>query len=168
MLWAVADGYDTTHTLTYNTIVENYYRIEVDGVTRNYLLVNIDPNDVSNIKNVLLCFPGGSESVSKFIDYTSFNYIDSPVIVFLGQQSINTYTWQNAFPWLYNNFNQDGVTITYQNDVKFVDTVLSNLFNNFFFHSLKIHGTGWKLCASLVQSSLRLQLALSNHDQSTV
>jgi hypothetical protein len=33
-----ADGYDTTHTLTYDTIVvQNYYSIEIDGVTRNYV-----------------------------------------------------------------------------------------------------------------------------------
>jgi poly(3-hydroxybutyrate) depolymerase len=135
-----ASGYNTTHTITYTatataTADENYYSnysIEIDGITRNYLLVNINPNDVSNINinNVLLCFPGGGETNTEFINYTAFNYIGSPVIVFLGQQSINTYTWQNAFPWLYNNFNQNGVTITYQNDVNFVDTVLSNLFGN--------------------------------------
>lgn len=124
------DGYDTTHSITYNTVTENYQSIEIDGVTRNYVLININSNDISNIQNVLLCFPGGGESDSTFIDYTSFNYIGSPVIVFLGQSSENTYTFQNAFPWLYNNFNQNGVTLSYQNDVKFVDTVLLNLFGS--------------------------------------
>lgn len=113
-----------------NSKSNNNESIEIDGVTREYLLININPNDVSNIKNVLLCFPGGGETNTEFVDYTEFNNIDSPVIVFLGQTTINTYSWQNAFPWLYNNFNQNGVTLSYQNDVTFVDTVLSNLFGN--------------------------------------
>jgi len=123
-------GFHTTHNVTYTTAFQYYYSIEIDGVTRNYLLVNIDPNDVSNIKNVLLCFPGGAETNSEFVNYTEFNYIGSPVIVFLGQSSINTYSWQNAFPQLYYNFIQNDVTLSYQNDVTFVDTVLSNLFKN--------------------------------------
>ena len=108
----------------------NNESIEIDGVKREYLLININPNDISNIKNVLLCFSGGGETNTEFINYTEFNHIYSPVIVFLGQLSINTYTWQNAFPWLYNNFNKNGAILNYQNDVKFVDTVLSNLFKN--------------------------------------
>jgi poly(3-hydroxybutyrate) depolymerase len=108
----------------------NYQSIQINGVTRTYLLININLNNISNIKNVLLCFPGGGESISEFIEYTSFNYIDSPVIVFLGQLSLNTYSWQNAFPWLYNNFNQNGITLNYQNDITFVDTVLSKIFGN--------------------------------------
>jgi poly(3-hydroxybutyrate) depolymerase len=125
-----ASGYNTTHIHTYSTVVENHQSIEIDGVTRNYLLVNINPKNVSNINNVLLCFHGGGETDTEFIEYTGFGYSNNPVIVFLGQSAINTYTWQNAFHQLYNNSNQNGVTLSYQDDVNFVDTVLSNVFGN--------------------------------------
>jgi len=69
-----------------------------------------------SINKVLLCFPGGGESINTFISYTQFDQIKTPVIIFLGQQSANTYSFQNAFPWLYAD--------DYQNDVLFVDTVL--------------------------------------------
>lgn len=113
-----------------NTNNNNYSSIQINGVTRYYFLININPNDVSNIKNVLLCFPAALMSISEFVNITAFNYTGSPIIVFLGQESINKFTWQNAFVWLYNNYNQNGTTLNYQNDVTFVDSVLSKLFRN--------------------------------------
>ena len=91
--------------------------ISINGITRNYSL-NINSNDT----NVLLCFPGGGETMETFISYTGLDQISSSVIFFEGQKSINGYSWQNAFPWLKNT--------TIQNDVLFVDTVLTNIYNN--------------------------------------
>ena len=89
------------------------HTIQINGIDREYITVNVNGTSQSN---VLLCFPGGSETPEQFLQYTQFRMIDSPVIVFLGQRSANRTTFQNAFPWLLKN--------AYQNDVLFVDTVL--------------------------------------------
>lgn len=95
-------------------------RIVVNGVNRYYTIVN--PNLInSTLKDVLLCFPGGGQTESQFIQNTGLSTItDLCIISFLGQDSANTYTFQNAFPWLHKN--------SYQNDVQFVDTVLAAIF----------------------------------------
>ena len=56
------------------------------------------------------------------MNYTQFNLIDEPVFVFMGQHSANTTTFQNAFPWLFEE--------TYQNDIAFVDAVLKKHYYN--------------------------------------
>ena len=70
--------------------------------------------------NVLLCFPGGGENMEDFLSFTNVADIDdtdTTIIVFQGQVSNNKFTWQNAFPWLKKG--------SIQNDIKFIDTVLS-------------------------------------------
>lgn len=90
--------------------------IEINNVTRNYLKINFNIFD----DNILLCFPGGGEDMFTFLNYTNFDAIGSRVIIFKGQNSGNEYTFQNAFPWMYNEI---------QNDVDFVDTVIKDIIN---------------------------------------
>ena len=94
--------------------------IVINGTTRYYAVFNI--NNVSINNKVLLCFPGGGDTIADFCQFTQFNTISNTVIVFLGQNSYNTHTFQNAFPWLFR--------INNNNDVLFVDSVLQLLFNN--------------------------------------
>ena len=96
--------------------------IQIHGRTREYLTANVDINTKKRDLNVLLCFPGGAETPDKFMNYTQFNLIDEPVFVFMGQHSANTTTFQNAFPWLFEE--------TYQNDIAFVDAVLKKHYYN--------------------------------------
>ena len=96
-----------------------YHRIEIDGYIR-YYATNIDSN--VNKSSVLLCFPGGGETIQEFAEFTGFGKIGSAVIIFQGQPSANKFTFQNAFPWIYKSHSQ--------NDVLFVDTVLTKLFVN--------------------------------------
>jgi len=91
----------------------HHYSIQINGSKREYVIMNMQ----INITNVLLCFPGGGEDLNEFILYTQFDKIKTPIIVFLGQPSKNTYSFQNSFPWLYK--------FEYQNDVSFVDTVIN-------------------------------------------
>jgi poly(3-hydroxybutyrate) depolymerase len=99
----------------YNSNIQNK-TILINNINRNYKS-NINQDD----KNVLLCFPGGGETIDKFLSYSGLDKIYSSIIIFEGQESINTYSWQNAFPWLYKNI---------QNDVLFIDTVLRNTYKN--------------------------------------
>ena len=94
--------------------------IVVNGVHRYYTIVN--PQLINNtLKDVLLCFPGGGQTDLTFIQSTGLITIKNLCIIsFLGQRSANTYTFQNAFPWLYKD--------SYQNDVQFVDSVLAAKF----------------------------------------
>jgi hypothetical protein len=94
--------------------------ITIDGKKREYCVINGD-NYLKNDK-VLLGFPGGGQTIESFYEYTQFSNISNTVIVFLGQNSWNSHTFQNAFPWLYTKNNQ--------NDVLFVDSVLNLLFSN--------------------------------------
>lgn len=100
----------------------NVYSININNTTRYFLTINIDLKNTNN-NTVLLGFPGGGETMFDFQKYTGFNLIADQVILFQGQPSGNTYTWQNAFPWLFING-----TIEYQNDVLFVDTVIKTIF----------------------------------------
>jgi len=93
--------------------------IVINGTTRYYAVFNI--NNVSINNKVLLCFPGGGTDIQEFCQFTQFNNIANCLIIFLGQSSYNSYTFQNAFPWLFRINN---------NDVLFVDSVLQLLFNN--------------------------------------
>lgn len=94
------------------------HTIQINGSMREYITVNIENTN----KNVLLCFPGGSETPQQFLNYTQFHLINDPIIVFLGQPSANGFTFQNAFPWLLKE--------SYQNDVDFVDAVVNKHFYN--------------------------------------
>jgi len=94
--------------------------IVINGTTRYYAVFNI--NNVSINNKVLLCFPGGGTDIQEFCQFTQFNNISNCLIIFLGQRSYNSYTFQNAFPWLFR--------INNNNDVLFVDSVLQLLFNN--------------------------------------
>ena len=85
------------------------HSIHINGSKREYTTLNMRRHNKISINKVLLCFPGGGESINTFISYTQFDQIETPVIIFLGQQSANTYSFQNAFPWLYAD--------DYQNDV---------------------------------------------------
>jgi poly(3-hydroxybutyrate) depolymerase len=73
----------------------------------------------------LLGFHGGGEDMYEFLRYTEFNLINEQIIIFNGQVSANTYTYQSAFPWLFAN----GAS-QYQNDIDFVDTVITKFFEN--------------------------------------
>ena len=102
--------------------VQNY-SIVIGGVTRYYTTININLEN-PDTSSVLLCFPGGGEQVNTFISYTEFNLIGSSVIVFRGQSAINTVSFQNAFPWIYNaSHSPQG-----QNDVTFADAVLNTIY----------------------------------------
>jgi poly(3-hydroxybutyrate) depolymerase len=68
---------------------------------------------------LVLCFPGGSENADDFLNFTDWGDISCTVISLQGQKAANTSSWQNAFPWIYTNF---------QDDVLFADTVVE-LFN---------------------------------------
>jgi len=117
--------------------------IEINYVTRYYTLINIDPNNTDDIENVLLCFPGGNTTREKFIEYTGIEATNIPIIVFLGQKSSQTYTWQNAFPWLYKN--------EQQNDVTFIDTVLQKFKNvKKIFLTGKSDGEGFSILYSVL------------------
>lgn len=87
-------------------------------INRNIEIYNFDPN----AKNILLCFPGGGETVSEFINYTNFKSIASTVIAFNGQSTNNKYSFQNVYPWIEKSIAQ--------NDILTIDSVLSNLYNN--------------------------------------
>jgi len=104
--------------------------ITIDGTKREYCVINLN-NLVVNDK-VLLCFPGGGQTIEDFCQYTQFSSISNTVIVFLGQTSNNGVTFQNAFPWLYDDKNNDKKNNdkTNNNDVLFVDSVLNSLFSN--------------------------------------
>jgi poly(3-hydroxybutyrate) depolymerase len=93
--------------------------IVVNGYTRYYLAINFRKPIASN--TVLLCFPGGSETMYDFINYTGFAAMNNYILVFQGQPCGNTFSWQNAFPWL--------LKTGYQHDVKFIDSVLDIYFN---------------------------------------
>lgn len=97
-----------------------YNSILINGVTRKYITININSNNLKH--SILLCFPGGGESETEFLNYTNLGDINSSVIIFEGQISANKYTFQNAFPWIYNSIAQ--------NDVLFADTVLNTIYNN--------------------------------------
>jgi len=89
-------------------------KIVINNITRHYFIIS----SIQKSQNILLCFPGGSETIKKFLSFTNIDLIDNnntTIIVFEGQPANNTYAWQNAFVWLKNNF---------QNDVLFIDTVL--------------------------------------------
>ncbi len=94
--------------------------IIINGTTRYYAVFNL--NNISINNKALLCFPAGAIDIIEFCQETQLNNTDNCTIVFLGQRSYNSYTFQNAFPWLYR-FNNN-------NDVLFVDSVLDLLFNN--------------------------------------
>jgi poly(3-hydroxybutyrate) depolymerase len=106
--------------------------IRVNGVTRYYTIVN--PNLINNaLTNILLCFPGGGQTDLQFIQNTRFSTITNLCIIsFLGQDSINGNTFQNAFPWLHKN--------SYQNDVQFVDSVLAANFGINIPHNIFLTG----------------------------
>ena len=117
--------------------------IEIDNKTRYYTLINIDPNNTVDVENVLLCFPGGNTTRETFIEYTGIESTNIPAIVFLGQESLNKYTWQNAFPWLYKN--------DAQNDVTFIDTVLEKFVNvKKIFLTGKSDGEGFSILYSVL------------------
>jgi len=92
--------------------------LKINNTIRRYLKINFNRIDIFD-NNVLLCFPGGGESMFSFLNYTNFDKIDSRVIIFEGQKSGNKYTFQNAFPWVFSNF--------IQNDIYFVDSVIKDL-----------------------------------------
>lgn len=84
---------------------------------RHYTIIESQSKEATN---VLLCFPGGGEIMGDFLSFTNVADIDdtdTTIIVFEGQVSNNTFTWQNAFPWLKKG--------SIQNDIEFIDTVLS-------------------------------------------
>jgi poly(3-hydroxybutyrate) depolymerase len=99
--------------------------IIINGVTRYYTTFNIEKSSRGN-GPVLLCFHGGGDTIDEFINFTQFNLIAESVIVFLGQQSFNTSTWTNAFPWLYKEGYKNGT----QDDVNFVDEVLYTIYGD--------------------------------------
>lgn len=120
--------FSTNPTEVYKNIGVNYWNpnnlppnIEIKFlrinkyVIRRYLLINF--NHISS-DNILLCFPGGSESMFTFLNYTNFDKIGGRVIIFEGQSAGNKYTFQNAFPWMFK---------TIQNDINFVDMVVGNI-----------------------------------------
>lgn len=94
--------------------------IVINGTTRNYAVFNL--NNVSINNKVLLCFPAGGTDIEEFCQFTQINNIANCLIIFLGQKAYNSFTFQNAFPWLYS--------VNNNNDVLFVDSVLQLLFNN--------------------------------------
>ena len=113
--------------ITMNTVKSNMqqYSIIINGIQRYYTTINIDLANLDT-SSLLLCFPGGGETMNTFISYTDFNQIGSSAIVFTGQSTINNVSFQNAFPWIYN----DNHSPTGQNDVTFVDTVLNIIYGN--------------------------------------
>lgn len=105
------------------TSVQKTNIIKVNGYIRKYITINFEKIEKDrNHRKVLLCFPGGGETAKQFLSYTQFDMIDDPVIVFQGQPSANSFTFQNAYPWLLKS--------TYQNDVEFVDSVIKKHFTN--------------------------------------
>jgi poly(3-hydroxybutyrate) depolymerase len=91
--------------------------IKINNSVRRYLLINF--NHISS-DNILLCFPGGSENMFTFLNYTNFDKIGGRVIIFEGQSAGNKYTFQNAFPWMFK---------TMQNDIYFVDKIVGDIIN---------------------------------------
>ena len=108
-----------------STPISLYQDLNIDSIlindTPRYYVV-LNKNNLSVNNKVLLCFPAGGSDISEFFETTQFNNISNCLIVFLGQKSYNSYTFQNAFPWLYR--------INNNHDVLFVDSVLELLFNN--------------------------------------
>lgn len=96
--------------------------ISINARLRKYFIIP----SIQKSQNILLCFPGGSETIEKFVSFTNVDLIDNTdttIIVFEGQYANNTYAWQNAFVWLKSKF---------YNDVLFIDSVLEkeNLISN--------------------------------------
>ena len=124
----------------------NMESIQINGVTRQYLKINFNHSSLFD-NNILLCFPGGAESMFTFLNYTNFDKIGSRVIIFEGQKSINTYSFQSSFPQMFNNV---------ENDVYFVDTViknnlfLSNIFAPKLFLTGKSDGAGFAVLYSSI------------------
>lgn len=114
--------------ITMNTVKSNMqqYSIIINGITRYYTTINIDLAN-PDTSSLLLCFPGRTETDTNFISFTELNQIGSSVIVFLGQTCTDTVSFNNAFPWIYNNSNSYGIG---QNDVLFADTVLDTIYGN--------------------------------------
>ena len=72
---------------------------------------------------IILLFHGGGEDPwnekgTGIMNYTEFNNTNSICIALKGQNSNNGHSWQNAFPWLKNNP---------ENDINFVQTVMDRL-----------------------------------------
>lgn len=117
--------------------------IVIDGVTRNYITINIDLNRL-NRYSVLLCFHGRTETMNDFLSYTNFGVMGSSAIIFQGQNCVDTTTFQNSVPWIYK--------VGTQNDILFVDTVLNKIYNNFIprniFLTGKSDGAGFSILYS--------------------
>ena len=103
----------------------NIYSIKINNTIRYFLTVNIDKNKCKKNSKVLLGFHGGGEDMYVFLRYTEFNLINEQVIIFNGQTSANIYTYQSTFPYLLVNGSSQ-----YQNDIDFVDTVITKFFKN--------------------------------------
>lgn len=107
----------------------NYRTITINGTVRYYASMNMH----LPTKTILCCFPGGGDSIQSFLEYTSMNLLNERIIVFQGQSSGNGYTFQNSFVWLFYNQFQYDPGEQYQNDISFVDKVLSYYrFDNLF------------------------------------
>jgi poly(3-hydroxybutyrate) depolymerase len=108
--------------------------IKIDNKSRQYLKINFNRDDVFD-NSILLCFPGGAESMFTFLNYTNFQNIGSRVIIFEGQKSVNKCSFQNAFPQMFINI---------QNDAYFVDMVIKDLVkDNKLFLTGKSDGAGF-------------------------
>jgi poly(3-hydroxybutyrate) depolymerase len=106
--------------------------IKIDKTIRIYLKINFNRDDILPDK-ILLCFPGGGESIYKFLNYTNFSKINNRIIIFEGQKSGNKHSFQNAFPWLFKKT---------KNDINFVDTVLDQICNSYNINIPKLFLTG--------------------------
>ena len=104
-----------------------------------------------NLSLILLFHGGGETAYTKnnengIMNYTKMYKTDAVCISFQGQPSNNTYSWNNAFPWLLE---------TPENDIQFVQEVLMlfftrSMFSNFvskdkIFASGKSDGAGFCL-----------------------
>lgn len=106
-----------THSV--NTTDYTQSMIEIDGIERVYFIPKNAPPP-TEINKILLCFHGGGETPTQFLDFTQWSKYTTNVLIVAceGQTSGNSRSWQNAFPWMKQNV---------QNDVLFVDTVLQHL-----------------------------------------
>ena len=93
--------------------------LTVNEKNRTFGYLNITNNTTSN--SVLLGFPAGGQNICQFLICTGLSSISIPIIVFQGQQSNNFSAWQNAFPWCFENV---------QNDVQYVDAALNYIYGN--------------------------------------
>lgn len=114
---------NTKFEKTSNTFIKKYI---LTDIKREFYIST--PSCLKRNLPIILLFHGGGEEPwneegTGIMNYTGLWSTNSICIAFKGQISNNRHSWQNAFPWLRYNI---------ENDIMFVETVIERLKNSNF------------------------------------